>query len=69
MGRFLGITVKKVARVGSRTGTLKIPTKCLWDWEPDLTSNYFIPSAHLRAVTYITEISVHVTLNNESNSN
>ena len=54
---------------GVLTGTLKNPTKCLWRWEPDRRSNFFIPPAHLCAVTYITEISLHVTLSNRSNSN
>ena len=44
------------SRVGSWTGTLKNPTKCLWRWEPDRRFNF------LCAVTYITEISLHVTL-------
>ena len=52
--------------VGARTGTLKKPTKCLWRWEPDRRSNFFFsPPAHLCAVTYMTEISLIVTLNNQ----
>ena len=46
------------------TSTLKKPTQCLWHWEPDRRFNYFNPSAHVFAVTYITEISLHVTLCN-----
>ena len=43
--------------------TLKNPTKCLWRWEPDSRSNFFFcPPAHQCAVTYITEMSLHVTL-------
>ena len=54
---------------GTRTGTLKNPTKCLWRWEPDRRSNFFFsPPAHLCAVTYMTEISLIVTLNNQFNS-
>ena len=54
------------SRVGARTGTLKNPTKCLWRWEPDRRSNFFFsPPAHLCAVTYMTEISLIVTLNNQ----
>ena len=50
-------------------GTLKNPTKCLWHWEPDRRSNFFFnPPAHLCAVTYMTEISLIVTLNNQFNS-
>ena len=53
-------------RVGARTGTLKNPTKYLWRWEPDRRSNFFFnPPAHLCAVTYMTEISLIVTLNNQ----
>ena len=59
----------KSSRVGARTGTLKNPTKCLWRWEPDRRSNFFFsPPAHLCAVTYMTEISLIVTLNNQFNS-
>ena len=54
MGQFLGITVKRVARFGAWTGTLKYPTKCLWRWESYLRSNFFFS-----AFTYITEISLH----------
>ena len=35
-------------------------------WEPDRRSNFFfIPPAHLCAVTYMTEISLIVTLSNQ----
>ena len=39
-------------------------------WEPDRRSNYFFfsPPAHLCAVTYMTEISLVVTLSNQFNS-
>ena len=44
-------------------------TKCLWRWEPDRRSNFFFsPPAHLCAVTYMTEISLIVTLNKQFNS-
>ena len=66
MGQFLGITVKRVARVGAWTGTLKNPTNCLWRWELDRRFNFFNPPFHLNAITYITEISLHVTLSNQS---
>ena len=37
--------------------------------EPDRRSNFFFsPPAHLCAVTYITEISLHVALSNQSHS-
>ena len=58
----------KTSRVGAWTGTLKNPMKCLWRLEPDRRSNFFSPSAHLCAVTYMTEISLIVTLNNLFNS-
>ena len=38
-------------------------------WEPDRRSNFFFsPPAHLCAVTYMTEISLIVSLNNQFNS-
>ena len=38
-------------------------------WEPDRRSNFFFsPPAHLCAVTYMTEISLIVTLNNQFTS-
>ena len=36
-------------------------------WEPDRRSNFFMPPAHLCAVTYMTEIPLIVTLNNQFN--
>ena len=55
MGRYVGITV-----------TLKNRTKCPWRWEPDRRSSFFFsPPAHLCAVTYMTEISLIVTLDNQ----
>ena len=60
--------IKGWSRVGARTGTLKNPTKCLRRWEPDRRSNFFSPPAHLCAVTYMTEISLIVTLNNKFTS-
>ena len=60
--------IKGWSRVGAWTGTLKNPTKCLWRWEPDRRSKlFFSPPAHLRAVTYMTEISLIVTLNSQFN--
>ena len=39
-------------------------------WEPDRRSNFFFnPPAHLCAVTYMTEISLIVTLNKQSHLN
>ena len=34
-------------------------------WEPDRRSNFFSPPAHLFAVTYMTEILLIVTFNNQ----
>ena len=59
LGLFLRIIV-------AWTGTLKNSTKCLWCWGPDCRSNFFSPSAHLCAITYITEISLIMTLSNQS---
>ena len=45
---------------------LKNPTKCIWRWTPDRRSVFFcIPPAHICAVTYMTKISLNVTLNNQ----
>ena len=69
MGRFLGMTILKCwPRVGAFTGTFKNPAKWLWRWEPDRRSNFFSPPVHLCTVAYITEISLHVTLSNQSHS-
>ena len=56
-------------RLGVWTGTLKNLTKCLWRWEPDRRSSFFFrPPARLCAVTYMTERSLIVTLNNQFNN-
>ena len=58
-----------LARVCAWTGTFKIPTKCIWRWEPDRRSNFFFGApahAHLSAVTNMTELSLNGTLNNKS---
>ena len=49
---------------------LKNHMKRIWRWEPDRRSNFFNPPAHLCAVTYsyMTEISLIVSLNNQFNS-
>ena len=61
------IRIKRMPRVCAWTGTLTNPTKCLWRWEPDRRSNFFFsPPAHLCAVTYMTEISLIVTLKTNS---
>ena len=46
------------------TGTLENPMKCLWRGELDRMSKFFSPPVHLFAVTYITEMSLHLTLSN-----
>ena len=70
MGRFLGITVKRVAPCRYLDGDLKEPYEMSMALGAKLqTSNFlFSPPAHLCAVTYITEISLHVTLSNQSHS-
>ena len=66
MGRFLEIIVKTVARIDAWKEN---PTKFLWRWEPDRRFNFFFnPPVHLCVVTYKTEISLHVTLSNQSSS-
>ena len=66
---YIHLQTKHWSRVGARTGTLENPTKCLWRWEPDRRSYFFFsPHANLCAVTYMTEISLIVTLNKQFNS-
>ena len=65
MGRFLRIIVKKLAQCWCLDGHVKEPYEMSMVWEPDRRSNFFSPS-HLSAVTYITEISLHVMLSNHS---
>ena len=48
-----------------RGDMLKNLGKCLWCWEPNRRSNFFSPPAYLCAVTYITEILLHLTLSNQ----
>ena len=46
-------------------GHVKDPYEMDMAWEPDRRSNFFFsPPAHLCAVTYMTEISLIVTLSN-----
>ena len=61
-----GVSESPYKKGGAGSGTLKNHTKCLWRWEPDRRSNFFFsPPAHLCNVTYMTEISLIVTLNNQ----
>ena len=53
---------KSWPHVGAWSGTLRNPMKCLWHWEPDRRSNFFSPPGYICAVTYITEIPLHLTL-------
>ena len=67
MGWFLRITVKRLALSRCLDEHVKDPYKYLWCREPDLRFNIFLSlPAHLCAVTVITEISLHVTLSNQS---
>ena len=43
-------------------GHVKEPYEMFGVWDPDRRSNFFSPPAHHCAVTYITEIPLHVTL-------
>ena len=56
--------IKRVFPCRCMMGTLKNPAKCLWRWDPDRRYNFFLVRLHIRAVTYMTEISLNVTLNN-----
>ena len=65
MERFLGITIKRVVPCRCLDGHVKEPQEMSMAWEPDRWFNFlFRPPAqlHVCAVTYITEISLNVTL-------
>ena len=63
--QILGITVKRLAQCRCLDGHVKEPHEMSKMWEPDRRFYFFFsPPAHLCAVTYITEISLIVTLNN-----
>ena len=65
MGRFLRITLQRVAPCWCLDGYVKEPYEMSMAWEPDRRSNFFFSSpAHLRAVSCITEILLIVTLSN-----
>ena len=69
MGRFLGITVKRVAPCWCFDGHVKEPYEMSMALGADSRSNFFFsPPAHLCAITYMTEITLHVTLDNQSHS-
>ena len=70
MGRFLGITVKRVALCRCLGGHIKEPYEISMAWEPNRRSNFFSPPAHLYAVTYMymTEILLNVRLSNRFQS-
>ena len=69
MGRFLGITVKRGIPCRCLDGHVKQPYEMSMAWEPDRRFNFFFnPPAHICAVTYMTEISFNVTLNNHIHS-
>ena len=59
--------IKRVVPCRCWDGHVKEPCEMSMAWEPDRRYNFFSPPAHLCAVTYMTEISLHVTLNNQSN--
>ena len=59
-------SIKRLARVSAWTGTLKEPYEMSMALGPDCRSNFFFsPPAYLCAVTYMTEISLVVTLNSQ----
>ena len=61
--------IKRVVPCRCLDGHVKEPYEMSMAWEPDRRSNFFFsPPAHLCAVTYMTEISLIVTLNNQFNS-
>ena len=65
--RFLGITVKRMAPCRRLDGHVKEPYEMSMAWEPDRRFYFFSsPPTHLCVVTYIIEIPLNVTLNNQS---
>ena len=57
--------IKRVVPCRCLNGHVKEPYEMSMAWEPDRGSNFFFsPPAHLCAVTYMTELSLIVTLNN-----
>ena len=64
MGRFLRITVKRMAPCLFLDGHVEEPYKMSMASEPDCGSNFlFSPPGHICAVTYMTEISLIVAFN------
>ena len=62
--------IKRVVPCRCLDGHVKEPYEMSKAWEPDRRSNFFFsPPAHLCAVTYMTEIPLIVTLNNQFNNN
>ena len=60
--------IKRVVPCRCLDWHVKEPYEMSMAWEPDRWSNFFFsPLAHLCAVTYMTEISLIVTLNNQFN--
>ena len=68
MGRLLGITIKRAIPCRCLDGHVKEPYEMSIAWEPDRRFNFFNPPAYLCAITYMTEISLNVTLNNHIHS-
>ena len=68
MSRLISFFIR-VAPCRCLDGHVKEPYEMnIWRWEPDHRFNFFNPPAHRCAVTYITEISLRVTLTNQSHS-
>ena len=58
--------IKRLVPCRCLDGHVKEPYEMSMAWEPDRRSNFFFnPPAHLCAVTYMTEISLIVTFNNQ----
>ena len=58
--------IKRLVPCRCLDGHVKEPYEMSMAWEPDRRSNFFFsPPAHLCAVTYMTEISLIVTLNTQ----
>ena len=57
--------IKRLVPCRWEDGHVKEPYEMSMAWEPDRRSNFFSPPAQLCAVTYMTEILLIVTLNNQ----
>ena len=60
------MTIKRVAPCQCLDRHVQEPYEMSMSWEPNRRSNFFSPTAHLCAITYMTEILLSVTFSNQS---